>query len=79
MFCGIYQVEIDGTWRDMEDGYPKYEEQGSKQKFTFRFNRFNTRAFYDPTFELGSDGTGASARVISSLLVIVALLLHKLI
>ena len=32
----------------MIDGYPKYTAQGGKDKFTFRFPRFNTKVVYDP-------------------------------
>lgn len=41
----------------MEDGYPMYETQGPKQKFTFRFNKFTDKAFYDPTIVLGASLT----------------------
>ena len=37
---------------DMVSPYPKVEVKGVKQLFIFRFPKFNTEAFYDPTMEL---------------------------
>jgi hypothetical protein len=57
-------VQIDGEWRDMQEGYPKLETQGSKQLFGFRFDRFQDKAFYDPAVTLApptaSTNTGGS-------------------
>jgi len=42
------EVNIDGTWLPMPQGYPRIVTQGSRQLFVFRFPRFNGLALYDP-------------------------------
>ena len=45
------EVEVDGAWLRMPEGYPRVEMQGSKQLFTFRFPRFTGTAIYDPIID----------------------------
>jgi hypothetical protein len=45
------QVQLDGTWHDMPEGYPKLRTVGSKQIFTFRFPKFSSLAKYDPVVQ----------------------------
>jgi len=42
------EVYANGKWLRMPAGYPRFEMQGSKQLFTFRFPRFTGSALYDP-------------------------------
>lgn len=57
------EVEVDGQWTQMASGFPKFMVKGSKNIFTFRFPKFSSRVFYDPTLEMGegSDFSGSTA------------------
>jgi len=45
------EVNVDGTWVQMPEGYPKVEMQGGKQQFKFRLPRFSSAALYDPVLQ----------------------------
>lgn len=60
------EVEVDGQWTKMAAGFPKFMVKGNKNIFVFRFPKFNSRVFYDPTLEMGDSETG-SATVTSPL------------
>lgn len=63
----------DGTWRDMQDGYPKFDNKGANNIVTLRVPRFSNYAFYDPTietgYESGSCGIQAPFLVVCSALI----------
>ena len=42
------EVNINGVWVTMPEGYPKVVMRGAKQLYAFRFPRFNGSALYDP-------------------------------
>lgn len=67
LFSVSTQVEKDGAWEDMADGYPDTTLQGSKTIFTFRFPKFTNYAFYDPSVDLGNSAlrTGVSALLLA--------------
>lgn len=56
------QVEIDGVWQQMPDGYPKFISQGSKELFTIRIPKFSSKAMYDPVITLASEGTTTTVK-----------------
>eukprot|EP00794_Sanderia_malayensis_P019848 gene19848-21790_t len=60
------QVKKDGVWEAMESGFPKMETKGSKTTFTFRFPRFNSSAFYDPTLDMSSASTTSQPPVLTT-------------
>jgi hypothetical protein len=42
------QAEVDGSWTDLEDGYPTVSRSGSTVSITFRLPKFDTSVLYDP-------------------------------
>lgn len=46
------RILIDGSWVDMEEGFPMLIERGGKDIFVFRFPLFNEAAVYDPHVDL---------------------------
>jgi len=42
------QVQVDGTWVQMPNGFPTVVVKGSQVTLSFRFPRFSDRAMYDP-------------------------------
>lgn len=69
----VVQVKTDGTWKDIEDGYPKFENKGANNIITLRIPRFSNYAFYDPTvesgYEAGTSGLQASVLAICSAMI----------
>lgn len=47
----IDDINVDGTWTKMPDGFPKLVQTGADTRVVFRFPKFNQRVFYDPTFQ----------------------------
>ncbi len=73
-------MQVDDVWQNMPSGYPKFELVGNKKSFTFRFPKFDTKAFYDPTVSLADDlaslidSTGGAATLTLSLALLIPLL-----
>lgn len=61
----------DKDWTNMSNGYPTMTTTGGKQIFTFRFEKFNSSALYDPIVTMGGsvDGNGGCILSVSSLFV----------
>ncbi|KAK3599365.1 hypothetical protein CHS0354_009865 [Potamilus streckersoni] len=56
----------DKDWTNMSNGYPKMTTTGGKQIFTFRFEKFNSSALYDPTVTVGGSDVGNGGCVLSA-------------
>lgn len=71
------QLEKDGVVETMATGFPKVEQQGSKNLVFFRFPRFNNKVMYDPTVDLGiadeSDDNAAGSHGPAGLLTLLAM------
>ena len=50
----------------MPDSYPKFETEGTKQLFVFRFPKFNNKVVYDPTVYPGNADAVSGATPIYS-------------
>lgn len=67
-------ISIDGSYVTFPTGYPKFALKGNKNSFTFRFEKFTSKALYDPTINAGEleDHDGGASVVASLLTIIVA-------
>ena len=55
------QVNLDGTWVNMPDGYPMAISAKRQQIFAFRIPKFVDSAYYDPAVSTTGYSTGTSS------------------
>jgi len=69
-------VKVDGEWKKMPDGYPKFSSQGqgANNFVTIRIPQFKKKALYDPIVDPGKNPNAAAVLRASSMLLIACLL-----